>query len=183
MKNWNYGARDQRGLTLIEFMMAIAIASVIFMMLYTILAAALTSYSVGQLRSAAVQGGRVAMNRILNDLKYADDIYVADEDRIYFRCPMEGDITSHNVDYRYYPGNQIIKRSISDIPGEHTFMEGVASFTLIFRDSYNYQLIVPVSEPYKIRYVEIDMRLQKDEYQIVLHNLVVFENPLMVPNP
>jgi prepilin-type N-terminal cleavage/methylation domain-containing protein len=186
---------DQGGLTLIEFMMAIAIAGVIFMVLYTILDAALESYNVGQLRSDAVQHGRITTMRIINDIKYAEDIYIADDDRIYLRSPAEGDTSSHtvdyrsqahkyhNVDYRYYPDTQIITRNVSDIPGagEQTFMEGVASFSLTYRDSGNFQLTVPVSEPHKIRYIEIDIRLQEDEYEIALHNLAVLANSLPIP--
>ncbi len=176
-------------------MMAIAIAGVIFMVLYSLLDFALASYNLGQLRSRAVQHGRITTMRIINDLKYAEDIYIADDDRVYLRSPTEGDTSSHtvdyrsqaqkyhNVEYRFYPGTQTITRNVSDIPGagEQTFMEGVASFSLTYRDAGNFQLTVPVTEPYKIRYIEIDIRLQEDEYEIALHNLAVLANPLPIP--
>lgn len=178
---------DQRGLTLIEFMMAIAVAAVIFMVLYSLLDVALASFNLGQLRSRAVQQGRITTMRILNDLRYAEDIYIADDDRIFIKCPAEGDTSSHFVQYRYYPGTLTITRRVSDIPGagEETFMEGVASFSLIYRDSYHSPLTVPIPvfDTHKIRFIEIDIRLQDDDYWITLHNLAVMENPLQVLDP
>lgn len=178
---------DQRGLTLIEFMMAIAVAGVIFMVLYSLLDMALASFNLGQLRSRAVQQGRITTMRILNDLRYAEDIYVAADDQIYFKSPAEGDTSSHFVQYRYYPETLTITRRVSDIPGtgEETFMEGVASFSLIYRDSYHTQITVPIPvfDTHKIRFIEIDIRLQDDDYWITLHNLAVLENPLQVLDP
>lgn len=166
-------------------MMAIAVAGVIFMVLYSLLDMALASFNLGQLRSRAVQQGRITTMRILNDLRYAEDIYVAADDQIYFKSPAEGDTSSHFVQYRYYPGTLTITRRVSDIPGagEKTFMEGVASFSLIYRDSNHSQLTVPVYDTHKIRFIEIDIRLQDDDYWITLHNLAVLENPLQVLEP
>ena len=180
---------DQRGLTLIEFMMAIAISGVIFMVLYSLLDFALASFNLGQLRSRAVQQGRITTMKIMNDLKYAEDIYIADDDRIYIKSPAERDASSHFVQYRYYPGTLTITRYVSDLDiygaEEETFMEGVASFSLVYRDSYLNQLTVPISvtKTHEIRYIEIDIRLQDDDYWIFLHNLAVLENPLRILDP
>jgi len=166
-------------------MMAIAITGVIFMVLYSFLDIALTSFKLGQLRSRAVQQGRIITMRMLNDLKYAEDIYIADDDRIWIKTPAEGDNSSNTIDYRYYPDSRIITRNISDIPGEQTFMEEVELFSLIYTDAYHNQLTVPISvfDTHLIRYIEIDIRLKEDDYLIVLHNLAVLENPLPVLCP
>lgn len=168
-------------------MMAIAVAGVIFMVLYSLLDMALASFNLGQLRSRAVQQGRITTMRILNDLRYAEDIYVAADDQIFIKCPAEGNTSSHLVQYRYYPGTLTITRRVSDIPGaqEETFMEGVASFSLIYRDSNHSPLTVPIQpfDTHKIRFIEIDIRLQDDDYWIFLHNLAVLENPLLALDP
>jgi hypothetical protein len=178
-------------------MMAIAISGVIFMVLYSLLDFALASFNLGLLRSRAVQQGRITTMRILNDLKYAVDIYVADEEQILFKCPAEGDTSHqtfdfrnssdkfHNIEYLYDPDSQTITRSDSDFGGTYTFMEGVASFSLVYRDSYLNQLTTPiaVTETHEIRYIEIDIRLQDEDYWIFLHNLAVLENPLPIVNP
>lgn len=175
--------RDERGLTLIEFMMAAAVTGVVFMVLYSILNYALGSYEIGQLRSAAVQGGRVTVSRILNDLKYTDDIYVAEDERIYFRRQKEGSGAPQNIDYNYDSGTGVLTRQVSDFAGVHVFADDIASFTFKFRDSGYLILSTPVAEAHKIRYIELEMRLQHRDYEVTLRNLAVLENPLPVPYP
>ncbi len=172
---------NERGLTLIEFAMAAAVAGIMFLVLYSILNQALDAYGVGQLRSRAVQHGRVAMVRMVDDIKYAEDIWVATDDRILITRPHEGSSTTTQlVDYRYNSATDLITRRL-DWGTNFTFTEEVAAFSLTFRDSAFLELASPVVDVALIRYIEVEMRLMEDNYEIALRNLVVIENPVTVP--
>ncbi len=182
--------REERGLTLIEFTMAAAVAGVMFLVLYSILNTALDVYQVGQLRSAAVQSGRVALNRVVTDLRSARDIYFADDDRILIMRPIEtsetavvGDVDGYQEDligYFYSAGDFRLDRWLGTL-GTDTFMDEVDGFTLRYRDALYNVLSTPVSEVQRIRYIEVELRLQEEDYQIALRNLIVLDNPVIVP--
>ncbi|MFC1500498.1 PilW family protein [Candidatus Zixiibacteriota bacterium] len=171
---------NERGLTLIEFAMASAVAGVMFLVLYSILDQALAVYDVGLLRSRAVQNGRVVMVRIVDDLKYAEDVWVADDDRIFISRPHEQTGTAQLVDYRYNAGTDAITRRIN-YGTNYTFTDQIAAFTLTYRDVGFVALAMPVVDVHKIRYIEVELRLEEDNYVITLRNLVVLENPVTVP--
>ncbi|MFC1595312.1 PilW family protein [Gemmatimonadota bacterium] len=180
MKRLTGKAGNERGLTLIEFAMASAIAGIMFLVLYSILDQALGAYQVGQLRSRAVQNGRVTMVRIVDDLKYAVDIWVADDDRILVSRPKEDDGTSQRIDYRYNAASDVVTRRV-DFGTNYTFTDQVASFSLTFRDVGFVALSTPVVDVHEVRYIEVELRLEEDNYVITLRNLVVLENPVTVP--
>lgn len=171
---------NERGLTLIEFAMASAIAGVMFLVLYSILDQALSAYDVGLLRSRAVQSGRVTMVRIVDDMKYAEDIWVADDDRIFISRPKENDGTSQLIDYRYIPASDEVTRRIN-WGASYTFADQITSFSLTFRNVGFVALATPVVNVHEIRYIEVELRLAEDNYVITLRNLVVLENPVTVP--
>jgi len=171
---------DERGLTLIEFEIAAAVAVVMFMVLYSILNQAFAAYDIGRLRSRAVQHGRVAMVRMVDDIKYADDIYVADDDRILITRPKEGDGVPEDIDYRYNAASEEITRRINS-GITYTFSEQVATFSLTFRDAAFNTLTTPVVDVQEIRYVEVELRVEEDNYVITLRNLVFLENSVTAP--
>ena len=177
---------NERGLTLIEFVMASAIAGVMFLVLYSMLDQALDAYQVGQLRSRAAQNGRVTMVRIVDDLKYAEDIWIADDAQIYITRPSDQTGIPQWIDYRYNSVSGVITRSVWDATfyndgTTYTFTEQVASFSLTFRNVGFVAMSVPVSDVHEIRYIEVELRLEEEGYVITLRNLVVLENPVTVP--
>ncbi|MFC1627507.1 PilW family protein [Gemmatimonadota bacterium] len=180
MKRLSIRMRNERGLTLIEFAMASAVAGVMFLVLYSILNQALAAFEVGQLRSRAVQSGRVAMVRIVDDLRYAEDIWVADDDRIFIRRPHEQTGNAELVDYRYNSVSDVVTRRIN-YGTNYTFTDLVAAFSLTYRDVGFIALGMPVVDVNEIRYIEVELRLEEDGYVITLRNLVVLENPVTVP--
>ena len=167
--------RGQRGLTLIEFMMAIMLASVVFMVLYTILNAALDSYAIGRIRSTAVQSGRVTMMRIVNELKYADEIYTCDSENILFSRKEETNGDFQTVYFRFYSGSGEIKRRENG-GDEEVMADGIASFSLTYRNAA-FGLAGSVDA---IRFIEVDMCLQEGGYTVYLRNMVTLENPILV---
>ncbi len=172
---------NERGFTLIEFVIASAIAGVMFLVLYSILDQALDAYQVGQLRPRAVQNGRVTMVRIVDDLKYAEDIWIADDDRILVSRPKEALLsTSENIDYRYNSVTDVVTRRVN-FGSSYTFTDQVASFSLTFRSVGFIALSTPVVDVHEIRYIEVELRLEEEGYVITLRNLVVLENPIAVP--
>jgi hypothetical protein len=180
MRIRNGAVRGEQGMTLIEFTMAGAVAGVMFLVLYSILNQALAAYNIGQLRSRAVQSGRVAMVRIVDDIKYAEDIWVADVDRIFVSRPHEESGTAQLIDYRYYSGTDVIGRRLN-YGVNYNFSDQVAGFSLIYRDAAFIALATPVTDVHEIRYIEVELRLEEDNFEITLRNLVVLENPVTVP--
>jgi|GEM_PF-2692218 len=166
---------DQRGLTLIEFMMATVLASVVFMVLYTILDATLDSYSIGQIRSTAAQNGRVTMMRIVNELKYADEIYVNQAERIQFRRQEERYGNTQVVDIKFDSGTGVITRN-ENYTGDEIIAVGISAFTLTYRNAA-FGLATSVDA---VRFIEVDMRLTEEGYTVYLRNLVTLENPIRV---
>ncbi len=182
MKRLTGRVGNARGFTLIEFAIASAIAGVMFLVLYSILDQALSAYNVGMLRSRAVQNGRVTMVRIVDDLRYAEDIWVADDDRIFVSRPHEGNGTLQLIDYYYNPASDEVTRRIN-WGANYTFAEQITSFSLTYRDEFFQTITTPVSDPEKpdIRYIEVELRLEEDNYVITLRNLVALENPVTEP--
>ena len=181
MKRLTGRVGNARGFTLIEFAIASAIAGVMFLVLYSILDQALSAYNVGLLRSRAVQNGRVTMVRIVDDLKYAEDIWVADDDRIFVSRPHEGNGMPQRIDYRYNPASDEVTRSIN-MGTNYTFAEQITSFSLTYRDeNFIAFATLPVVDVHEIRYIEVELRLEEDNYVITLRNLVVLENPVTEP--
>ena len=173
---------DERGLTLIEFAMASAVAGVMFLVLYSALSQALDAYDVGQLRSRAVQQGRVVMVRIVDDIKYSEDIWVADDNRVFISRPHEEDGEFESIDYLYNSGNDTLYRRIYGQPW-YEFAEQVTSFSLVYRDLYRTQIATPVADMNQIKYIEVELILQEDTFEFALRNLVVLENSVAVPWP
>jgi len=171
-------ARDERGMTLIEFSMAIALSAVVFMVLYTVLDFTLDSYAVGQLRSAAAQGARVTMTRMVNEVRFAEQIYSgSDDQRILFRRPLEDDSGGSTViDLRYDPTTGQITRE-QDWAGAVLIAEDVSSLQLTYRD----RTFAPVAATGEVRFVQIDIRLTREDYTIPLRNLITLANPITLP--
>ncbi len=172
---------DQRGLTLIEMLMGTALATVIFMVLYTILNMALNAYEVGQVRSAAVQGGRITLVRMLNEIRYARSIYIAGSDQIDFlRLRETAALDSQVVHYRYDAGTGTVSRE-ENLGGALTLLDDVSGLTLTYRDVLLRSIASPQTNLDRIRFVEIDLRLQQGGYVIPLRSLVTLDNPLRLP--
>ncbi len=180
--------RGERGLTLIEFLMATALSSVVFMVLYTVLNAALSSYALGQIRSNAVQTARQALSMFATELQNAEEVYYATSDSILFRFKTIEQITAvtnreitRTVKYAYRAGSGTVYRDEStDLPSdppESVFATSVSELNLRYWDAV-YALATTMDA---MRYIEIDLRLQNDDYQIALHNLVTLDNPRIVP--
>lgn len=167
--------RNQRGLTLIEFMMASLLASIVFMVLYTILNATLEGYSVGQIRSAAAQNSRVTMMRIANELKYADEIFAYNDSLVIFRYEEEIGGALQTVDIRFLLGSGEITRNEND-SGAQVIADGIDSFALTYRNA-DFGIATSVDA---IRFIEVDMRMTTGDYTVYLRNLVTLENPILV---
>ena len=175
---WLRRIRGREGMTLIEFSMAIALSAVVFMVLYTILGVTLDSYAVGQLRSAAAQGARVTMTRMVNEVRYADRVYAgSDAQRIIFRRPLEDDSGGTTIiDLRYDPSTGDITRE-QDFAGPVLLAEDVSALTLTYWD----RSFAPVTATGEVRFVQIDLRLTQEDYTIPLRNLITLANPITVP--
>jgi len=167
--------RNQRGLTLIEFMMASLLASIVFMVLYTILNATLEGYSVGQIRSAAAQNSRVTMMRIANELKYADEIFANNDSLIIFSRKEETSGAFQTVDIQFLSGPGHITRE-ENYGGAEVIAEGIDTFTLTYWNA----AFGPATSVDAVRFIVVNMRLQERGYTVYLRNMVTLENPIKV---
>ncbi len=173
--------RRQEGLTLIEMLMATALSAVVFMVLYTILNAAIDAYEVGQVRSAAVQGGRVALSQMVSELRYARSIYIAGGDQVNFlRLRETSALDSQIVHYRFDAGSGTLTRE-EDLGGALDILDDVTDLIFTYRDAHLVSLASPQTSLDEIRFIEVDLRLRKGDYVIPLRNVITLENPLRLP--
>jgi prepilin-type N-terminal cleavage/methylation domain-containing protein len=188
------GPRTHRGteggFTLIEFVMAVALGSVVFMLLYTMLDTALDVWGLGQLRSNAVQTARQTMTTMADEIENASEIYYAGSDSILFRYKTIEQVDAVNsqevewlVKYAYRAGPGEVVREYSElspvpsVPVENTFATSVSGFSFDFYDSFYSATTVL----YRIRFIGVDLRLQSSDYNVALHNLVTLQNPRLMP--
>jgi prepilin-type N-terminal cleavage/methylation domain-containing protein len=180
--------RSADGLTLIEMLMAMAVSTVVFMVLYTILSAALDAYALGQMRSNVVQTGRQTLDMIAVELRNAEEVYYAYDDSILFRFKTYEQTDAVNiteverwVKYAFRPVYGYIIRDDAPFSGtnERIFADGVYDLTLNYWDP----VFGVATGQDDLRYVGIDMRLRHDDYEVTLHNLVTLQNPRKVNYP
>jgi prepilin-type N-terminal cleavage/methylation domain-containing protein len=173
--------RRQEGLTLIEMLMATALSAVVFMVLYTILGAAIDAFEVGQVRSSAVQGGRVALSQLVSELRYARTIYIAGSDQVnILRLRETAALDSQVVHYRFDAANGTLTRE-EDLGGALDILDDVTSLSFTYRDASLVSLASPQTSLDEIRFIEVDLRLRKGDYVIPLRNVITLENPLRLP--
>lgn len=163
------------GFTLIEFMMAMALSGVVFGVLYAVLGAAVDSYNLGQLRSNAVQNGRLALVRIVNELKYADKVYTGySSTYIGFQKQSEAATPATQVvEFNYDSATGEISRR-QDLGTWYVFAENVSALTFTYRN----RSLGAATSTQDIRFVEMDLRMTNGDYTVPLRNLVRLSNPL-----
>ncbi len=113
-------AKDRRGFTLIEIMMAVFIFGFIAVTVYGVLSRAIYARSVGEERAELYAQGRESVLRIVNDVEGAllplsgDRIYFAgDAQRVEFVAINRG---GHGLN-RVRPGQVVVEYSLSDPDG------------------------------------------------------------------
>lgn len=177
------------GLTLIEFTLALAVSSVVFMVLYSVLNAAVDSYRLGQLRSHAVQTGRVALARFVNEVRVADEVYVFTDAHLLIRKELEnlavdGSGTDYQVEYQYDGTSDQLERRERQV-GAGTWgsweiiADGVSSFSLTYWDRNLAPMALAATDPTQIGWVEVEMALTDQEYTIHLRDLILLDNPVV----
>lgn len=177
----------EEGLTLIEMLMATALSAVVFMLLYTILNSTLNAFEVGQVRSAAVQGGRVALSQLVNEVGHARSIYIAGGDQIDFLWLEERQVggspaylDSHVVHYRFNSSAGTLTRE-QDLGGAMDLLDDVTALNFTYRDAGLAALVSPQTNLDDIRFIEVDLRLRRGDYVIPLRNVITLKNPLRLP--
>ena len=190
-----HGIHEQ-GLTLIELVMATALSGIVFMVLYTILNSAIMSYRQGQVRSNAVQTGRVAVLNLATELRQAERIYSFSEERVHFRMqnellpsrPGEGANDPYRtfsgdpvqIDYQYDAVNRTLTRTVnSGVP--EIMADGVSGFQLRYRDGYFGLIPLPSTAVERIRFIEVYLEVREQEYGVTMRNLMPLGNPVRVP--
>ena len=84
------------------------------------------------------------------------------------------------VGYLYSAATGRLDRYLGTL-GFDTFLDEIAAFSLNYRDSFYNLLAVPVADVQRIKFIEVALTLQEEDFQITLRNLVVLDNPVNVP--
>lgn len=81
-------SRHEKGLTLVELLVALAIISLVLATLYSFYSAGLNSWNRAVSRVEAAQSARIALDRMIRELRYADQVWLTEnEGEIRFTAP------------------------------------------------------------------------------------------------
>ncbi|MDD5449297.1 MAG: prepilin-type N-terminal cleavage/methylation domain-containing protein [Candidatus Omnitrophica bacterium] len=129
------GLKTRNGITLIEVSLALALISVILLALTNILGISLKNWELSGKRNELIQNGRVAMERITSDLRYAVSITTFTDDVLEFKTRyLENEDDSVEV-IKYYKSGSNLYRQVDDQKDPPVIADWIESFRITLRDS------------------------------------------------
>jgi type II secretory pathway component PulJ len=139
------GAGNERGLTLVELVVAAGVTGLLMAGLLTVLQAGMRSYTWGATRVEAQQFARAALERMARELREAGydptgagvaAVVVAEPGRVVFQRDLNGngvvDPTSERVTFLLRTGERILRREAG--AGAQPLAEGIQRFRLQYFD-------------------------------------------------
>lgn len=125
----------QKGITLIEVSLALALIAAILVSLTNVLNVSLKNWEFSGRRNELIQNARVAMDRIISDLRYAVSISDFNGGVLQFDTRyLENEDDSVEV-VRYYKSDSNLYRSVDDQPDPPVIADWVDSFDITLRDA------------------------------------------------
>jgi len=134
--------RAKAAFTLVEMVLAIAIIAIIMLSVAQALDVALQSWQVEENKNELLQHGRVAVERMLTELRYANRVNNATTSALQFEAENFTDTDSGNETYWYRlmndtSNNQVLMRSFKD-DGAGVFTDTtIAEYASAFSASYD----------------------------------------------
>lgn len=160
MRAW----RAVNGVSLAELLVSLAVLGLVLAAVFGVLHGALTAYGWGAGRIEAQQSARVALERMMGELREAGydptgggirPIVVAAPDRVTFQCDLDGDgvvdATRERVTFLLRPGENVLRRDAGG--GAQPIIDGVRQFRLSYFDRAG----LPVTDPSRVALVRIHL--------------------------
>jgi prepilin-type N-terminal cleavage/methylation domain-containing protein len=133
--------RHHRAFTLLELMIVVAIAGLIFTALAAFSHTGLQTTAVVQRRNLAHQTARTALARFAAEAALATDITAAEEHRFAFVCPdVTGDGAADQVEYAWAANTGTLSRTVND--QTETFAENVTDFALEYQYETDTEVVI-----------------------------------------
>lgn len=158
----SYPLQTQKGLSLIELILAISITAIISVVMGQILVSGVDAYSFVMDRKDNMQEGRLAMMRIkkeMREIASKDSLTVATADSIrFFR--RGGNLTSIASN-----GSNLL------LNGNH-LAENISDFTFSYYNDQRTLLTMPISSIFDIHQIKFELRMHVNGSEIYLFNEV-----------
>jgi prepilin-type N-terminal cleavage/methylation domain-containing protein len=146
---------DERGFTLLELIVVMAVISVVALVSAEFLGLGAHLHTITTVRQELLQTGRMAIQRMTREMMSADSVISADASSFRFLDPSSADITFART------GSQVLRNS-------DPLVDHVESFVLDYRDRNSATLATPVLLPDSIWRVRITLTVSRLEESITL---------------
>ncbi len=193
----------KQGMTLIELLLAMAILGIILGSMYNILHHSLTVWQLGETRTEVSQNGRIAIERMIKELRHAGGIYTAGAAEVKFWADTNWNGVEDDTDWNEEmdPGETVTYKLLWDADKEsYNLIREVNTAAPVSEEFANYiqaegdfnlsyyywdeaaEQVLTVVELADIDLIEIKLRVKKtlfdedEEYLIDLRGLACLQN-------
>lgn len=157
--------RDQRGYTLAELLVAIAVVGLLMSGLFLTLREGQTAYQYGSTRVEVQQNARVALARIMRELRAARSFTTTSATDVKFKFL---DDTGTNIEVEYLLGGTNLQRNQTGAAGQpETLIGGVQSLAITYFDVSN----VVTTTPANVRSVDIKITTRPEDPTLAAANV------------
>ena len=146
----------QKGMTLIELMITMAILSVIILGLVVFFSGGVRSWITGQYQLEAQRNARQAMESMVREIRHGENISAgSDEDTIIVSVPELGSESAYNVTYDF-SGTTISR-------GSNPLMSNVQSLIFEYYKSDGTQIASPIPVGNEVSKIHIELQADVDK--------------------
>ncbi|HET8577540.1 MAG TPA: prepilin-type N-terminal cleavage/methylation domain-containing protein [Methylomirabilota bacterium] len=177
--------RQERGFSLTELLVVTAVLGCVLAGLWTLLQAGFTAYGLGTARIEAQQSARVALERMVKELREAGydptaagipAVTIAEPERVAFQRDLNGngtiDPTHERVTFLVRPGETVLRRDAGG--GAQPIAEGVRRLALTYYDRAG----TVTSDPARVAAIRIQLEVAFSGPGIVAESHVTLRNVL-----
>jgi type IV pilus assembly protein PilW len=177
--------REARGFSLAELLVVTAVLGCVLAGLWTLLQAGFTAYGFGTARIEAQQSARVALERMVKELREAGydptgagiaAITIAEPERVVFQRDLNGngaiDPTRERVTFLLRPGESVLRRDAGG--GAQPVIEGVRRLALTYYDRAG----AVTADPARVAAIRIQLEVAFGGPGIVAESHVTLRNAL-----
>lgn len=171
--------KKQKGITLIEILVVLAILGMIALALHRILKGGLDVWRGGKERTDIIAQARVAMDRLSRELRATDKILTADSNYLSFSANIDDDAAEEVMLYSWSGTSLDPLAREEDSGGLHSIALNVDSFTIKYYSKNMTELTTsPLTEAERrsVWMITIDTRVKKDDNEVDLRSTVQARN-------
>ena len=153
---------NNRGLTLIEILISIAILFMALFPIYEFLRQGAISWNVGENKTEVVQNARISLDKLCDEIRHARELYTinSNEIRFWWKDLNENDTADSNEIITYYwSGTQgdDLQRKLDSETGYSPLANYIESFTLVYYDEFGNV----TSQPDLVQLISADISIKK----------------------